>query len=166
MTERLEDALAVVWERAGTRLAINITSHSGTMQALFRAVHTDDFKPKTGGAWSKRKPSGRLVFLACVPPSLICPFSRFFPACLPPLASPVPARHGPPRHQGHAETWSAREKSRRHVDIHFHLVRDYVTKWGVQAAHGRGLCAGRRSHQLLATTRSYACRVFGEVEKY
>lgn len=51
MTQRLEDALSFVWQLADGHDVINITSHSGAMQSLFRAVHHDDFKPKTGGEY-------------------------------------------------------------------------------------------------------------------
>ncbi|UZJ54359.1 hypothetical protein CBS101457_003679 [Exobasidium rhododendri] len=49
MTQRLQDALSLIFDRSEGHDVINITSHSGTMQALFRAVGHDDFKPKTGG---------------------------------------------------------------------------------------------------------------------
>lgn len=49
MSTRLEDALGFIWEASDGHDVINITSHSGVMQALFRAVDHDDFKPKTGG---------------------------------------------------------------------------------------------------------------------
>jgi hypothetical protein len=55
MTQRLEDALSFVWQLADGHDVINITSHSGAMEALFRAVQHDDFKPKTGGEWIKLK---------------------------------------------------------------------------------------------------------------
>ena len=49
MTERLEDALSLIFERSKGHDVVNLTSHSGAMQALFRAVQHVDFKPKTGG---------------------------------------------------------------------------------------------------------------------
>lgn len=55
MTQRLEDALSFVWQLADGHDVINITSHSGAMEALFRAVKHDDFKPKTGGECDDHK---------------------------------------------------------------------------------------------------------------
>lgn len=49
MTERLQDALSYIFDISKGHDVINITSHSGAMQSLFRAVNHDDFKPKTGG---------------------------------------------------------------------------------------------------------------------
>lgn len=49
MAQRLADALSDIFDRTEGIDVVNITSHSGVMQALFRAVHHDDFKPKTGG---------------------------------------------------------------------------------------------------------------------
>jgi broad specificity phosphatase PhoE len=49
MTQRLQDALSLIFDRSQGHDVINITSHSGAMQALFRAVQHNDFKPKTGG---------------------------------------------------------------------------------------------------------------------
>jgi broad specificity phosphatase PhoE len=49
MTTRVEDALSLVFDSSEGQDVINITSHSGTMQALCRAVKHDDFKVKTGG---------------------------------------------------------------------------------------------------------------------
>lgn len=49
MTERVQDALSLIFDMAKTDDVINITSHSGTMQSLCRAVKHDDFKVKTGG---------------------------------------------------------------------------------------------------------------------
>lgn len=56
MTQRLSDALSVVWSLSDGHDVVNITSHSGAMQSLFRAVGHDDFKPKTGGTLSPRMP--------------------------------------------------------------------------------------------------------------
>jgi broad specificity phosphatase PhoE len=49
MTARVKDALSLIFDMAPNDEVINITSHSGTMQALCRAVNHDDFKVKTGG---------------------------------------------------------------------------------------------------------------------
>jgi broad specificity phosphatase PhoE len=52
MAQRLADALSMVWSLSEGHDVIDITSHSGAMQALFRAVGHDDFKPKTGGRFA------------------------------------------------------------------------------------------------------------------
>lgn len=52
MAERLADALSLVWQLSEGHSVISITAHSGAMQALFRALHHDDFKPKTGGEYA------------------------------------------------------------------------------------------------------------------
>lgn len=49
MAQRLQDALSFIFDQSEKHNVINITSHSGAMEALFRAVKHDVFKPKTGG---------------------------------------------------------------------------------------------------------------------
>lgn len=49
MSARVADALADIWARTKGDEVISVTSHSGTMQALFRAIAHPDFKPATGG---------------------------------------------------------------------------------------------------------------------
>lgn len=68
MAKRLADALSDIFERTEGIDVINITSHSGVMQALFRAVDHDDFKPKTGGesgivlaVWARTRSHARVV---------------------------------------------------------------------------------------------------------
>jgi hypothetical protein len=73
MTRRLQDALSLVFDRSEGHDVINITSHSGAMQSLFRAVHHVDFKPKTGGEMKCRKLAEEMQHLKTCSLA-ICPF--------------------------------------------------------------------------------------------